>query len=76
MEPQPKVSESELLADVTDHTAAAAKKYVIKRDGTEAEIKAARIKERLQGLVQDLNMDFINLDVITEKVYKGIYSGK
>ena len=53
----------------------ASKKFVIKRDGTKAEIKAVRIKERLQGLTKDLNMDFINLDVITEKVFKGIYSG-
>ena len=52
------------------------KKYVIKRDGTQAEIKQIRIKERLNGLCQGLNMDYINLDVVTEKVYKGIYSGK
>ena len=73
MESSAKVTESELLADVE---AQSTKKFVIKRDGTKAEIKAIRIKERLQGLVKDLNMDFINLDVITEKVYKGIYSGK
>ena len=47
-----------------------------KRDGTKAEIKAIRIKERLQGLVEGLNMDYIDLDVITNKVYQGIYSGK
>lgn len=51
-------------------------KYVIKRDGSKAEIKAERIKERLQGLCKDLNMDYVNLDIITEKVFKGIYSGK
>jgi ribonucleotide reductase alpha subunit len=51
------------------------KKYVIKRDGSKAEIKQVRIKERLQGLCEGLNMDYINLDIITEKVYKGIYSG-
>lgn len=52
------------------------KKFVVKRDGTKAEIKQIRIKERLQGLTDGLNMDYINLDIITEKVYKGIYSGK
>jgi len=52
------------------------KKFVIKRDGTEAEIKADKIKERLSGLTDGLNMDYINLDIITEKVFKGIYSGK
>jgi ribonucleotide reductase alpha subunit len=52
------------------------KKYVTKRDGTQAEIKQIRIKERLVGLTTGLNMDYINLDIITEKVYKGIYSGK
>lgn len=51
------------------------KKFVVKRDGTEAEIKQVRIKERLQGLCDGLNMDYIKLDVITEKVFKGIYSG-
>ena len=51
------------------------KKFVIKRDGNQAEIKQIRIKERLQGLCEGLNMDYINLDIITEKVYKGIYSG-
>ena len=52
------------------------KKYVIKRDGTKAEIKADRIKERLAGLCDGLNMEYVNLDIITEKVFKGIYSGK
>jgi hypothetical protein len=52
------------------------KKFVIKRDGTQAEIKADRIKERLAGLCEGLNMDYVNLDIITGKVYKGIYSGK
>jgi len=52
------------------------KKYVIKRDGTPAVIEQIRIKERLYGLCTGLNMDYINLDIITEKVYKGIYSGK
>jgi hypothetical protein len=51
------------------------KKFVIKRDGTQAEIKADRIKERLAGLCEGLNMDYVNLDIITGKVYKGIYSG-
>ena len=51
------------------------KKFVIKRNGTKAEIKAIRIKERLQSLCTGLNMDFVNLDIITEKVFKGIYNG-
>ena len=52
------------------------KKYVVKRDGTKAEIKSVRIKERLQGLIDGLNMDYVNLDVVTDKVFKGIYNGK
>jgi len=51
------------------------KKFVIKRDGTKAEIKQIRIKERLQGLCDGLNMDYVNLDVVTGKVFKGIYAG-
>lgn len=76
MDTSAKVTESELLAGVKEPATEQERKFVVKRDGTRAEIKAVRIKERLQGLVSDLNMDFINLDVITEKVYKGIYSGK
>lgn len=54
----------------------APKKYVIKRDGTKAEIQKHRIKERLQALCDDtLNMKYINLDIITEKVFKGIHNG-
>ena len=53
----------------------APRKYVIKRDGKHAEIKQIRIKERLQGLCHGLNMDYINLDIVTKKVYAGIYSG-
>lgn len=49
---------------------------MIKRDGTKAEIKADRIKERLIGLCEGLNMEYLNLDIITGKVFKGIYSGK
>ena len=41
------------------------KKFVTKRDGTQAEIKAIRIKERLQGLTNGLNMDYVDLDVVT-----------
>ena len=52
------------------------KKFVIKRDGTQAEIRQDKIKERLEGLCYGLNMEYINLDIITEKVFKGIYSGK
>lgn len=51
------------------------KKFVIKRDGTKAEIKQQRIRERLQGLCGGLNMDYLNLDVVTGKVYAGIYNG-
>ena len=52
-------------------------KFVIKRDGSKAEIKKIRIKERLAGLCDDsLNMDFVNIDIITEKVFKGIHNGK
>lgn len=52
-----------------------AKKFVVKRDGTQAEIKQQRIRERLEGLCGGLNMDYLNLDVVTSKVYAGIYNG-
>lgn len=51
-------------------------KYVIKRNGTKEEIQKDRIKSHLESLCDDtLNMDFINLDIITEKVYRGISDG-
>ncbi len=51
------------------------KVYVIKRDGTKEVVTSERIKERLQGLTENLNMDFINLDLVCAKVCKGIYDG-
>lgn len=32
--------------------------------------------KRLTNLAADLNSNYINLEVIVEKVYSGIYSGK
>lgn len=51
-------------------------KYVTKRDGTMQEIDQGKIKQRLVALSDGLNLKYINFDVIVNKVYTGIYSGK
>ncbi len=35
-----------------------------------------KIRKRLVNLGADLNAEYINYEVVVEKVYSGIYSGK
>lgn len=51
-------------------------KYVIKRDGSRQEIDIVKIKRRMLCHSQGLNENFINYDVVVNKVFSGIYSGK
>lgn len=51
-------------------------KYVIKRDGSHQEISIAKIRRRMECHSQGLNEKFINYDVVVNKVFSGIYSGK
>ena len=50
-------------------------KYVIKRDGTKQPIDLQKIRNRFINKAHDLNTDFINFDVIVNKVSAGSYSG-
>mmetsp|Transcript_38373 Transcript_38373/g.36732 ORF Transcript_38373/g.36732 Transcript_38373/m.36732 type:complete len:188 (-) Transcript_38373:111-674(-) len=52
-----------------------AKKMVTKRDGSSQPIDSEKIKKRIRVLSQDLNQNYLNLDVIVNKVQTGIYSG-
>lgn len=54
----------------------AAPKYVIKRDGSRQEVDIAKIKMRMLCHSHGLNEKFINYDVVVNKVFSGIYSGK
>jgi len=49
--------------------------HVVKRNGSREVVTPERIKERLQGLTEGLNTTYINLDIVTAKVCKGIYDG-
>jgi len=49
---------------------------VIKRSGKEQPIDKAKIKRRYLCHSQGLNEEYINYDVIVEKVYSGIYHGE
>jgi hypothetical protein len=49
--------------------------HVLKRDGTREVVTPERIKERLQGLMENLNTTYVNLDIVCAKVCKGIYDG-
>jgi len=51
------------------------KVHVVKRDGTREVVTPDRIKERLQTLMDNLNSNYVNLDIVTAKVCKGIYNG-
>jgi hypothetical protein len=51
-------------------------KYVTKRDGSKQTIDKTKIKMRLSELTEGLNSEFLNLDVVIEKVYQGTYPGK
>jgi transcriptional regulator NrdR family protein len=50
--------------------------YVIKRNGMQQPIDKEKIRRRLMAHGYGLNEQFINYDVVVEKVYSGIYSGK
>lgn len=54
----------------------AREKFVIKRSGCNQDVDKEKIRKRLTNLGADLNAEYINYDVVVEKVYSGIYSGK
>lgn len=53
----------------------AREKFVIKRSGCNQLVDKEKIRKRLTNLGADLNAEYINYDVVVEKVYSGIYSG-
>lgn len=48
-------------------------KYVIKRDGKRQPVNLEKIRARFVNKAAGLNMDYINFDVIVQKVAGGIY---
>lgn len=51
-------------------------KYVTKRDGSHQDVSIEKIKQRMKCHSYGLNEDFINFDVVVNKVFSGIYAGK
>lgn len=51
-------------------------KYVVKRDGTRQPVNLDKVRARFVNKAAGLNMDYINFDVIVQKVSSGIYQGK
>ena len=51
-------------------------KYVIKRDGSRQEVDINKIRRRMLCHSYGLNETFINYEVVVNKVFSGIYSGK
>jgi ribonucleoside-diphosphate reductase alpha subunit len=49
--------------------------YVTKRDGKQEKVDPIKIKERLEGLMNGLNRDYVNLDIVIAKVVQGIFNG-
>jgi transcriptional regulator NrdR family protein len=50
-------------------------KYVIKRDGSRQPVDLEKIRARFSNKIDGLNMNYINLDIIVQKVANGIYPG-
>jgi transcriptional regulator NrdR family protein len=50
-------------------------KHVIKRNGSQQPIDIEKIRNRFVNKAYGLNMNYINFDVIVNKVSEGIYSG-
>eukprot|EP00750_Incisomonas_marina_P025764 INCI5662.2.p1 GENE.INCI5662.2~~INCI5662.2.p1 ORF type:complete len:811 (+),score=153.52 INCI5662.2:149-2581(+) len=51
------------------------KMYVLKRNGTQEEVKFDKITSRLMKLCTGLNPDYVDPVVIAQKVVQGVYSG-
>lgn len=51
------------------------KLHVLKRNGKRELVTPEKIKERLKSLMENLNGTYINIDIVTAKVLKGIYDG-
>ena len=51
-------------------------KMVVKADGTEEPFSVEKLHSHLSKLLEDLNKEYINLDIIIGKVTAGLPSGK
>jgi len=49
--------------------------HIVKRDGSQQEIKFDNITKRIQVLCDGLNMDYVDAVKITQKVVEGFYNG-
>lgn len=49
--------------------------HVINRNGEKQELHLDRIKERIERLAFGLDKNFINIDLIIQKVIQGMYDG-
>ena len=50
-------------------------RYVVKRDGSRQTICTEKIRIRLENLMEGLNTEYINLNIVVDKVSQGIYNG-
>lgn len=48
---------------------------VVTRDGTLEPLNIDIVRKRIEGLCFGLNLDFINLDVVVQKVEVGVHDG-
>lgn len=67
---------SENTTSVPEQTPGAEIRYVIKRDGSKQPIDLNKIRNRFVNKAHDLNQNYINFDVIVNKVSTGVYNGK
>lgn len=55
---------------------AAPQRMVTKLDGTQVPFEKSKLKAYLAGFLDGLNKEFLNLDIVVEKVASGLYNGK
>ena len=74
--PQPQPLEMNNNNSVTFEEKTAPVRLVTKRDGSKEPFDKAALKQYLQGFMNGLNEQYINLDIVVEKVSLGMYNGK
>ena len=48
---------------------------VVTRDGTLEPLDISIVRKRIEGLCFGLNLDFVNLDLVVQKVEVGVHDG-
>ena len=61
---------------VDENVAGMTTRLVSKSDGSKMPFSEAHLRESLQNQLTGLNEEFVNIDIIVNKVNSGLYNGK